>query len=48
MSDSMDMNFSKLQEIVRNKETWHAAVHGVVELDMTCQLNSNNNNQIWN
>ena len=47
MSDSMDMNFGKLQEMVQDKEAWCAAVHGVVELVMTCQLNSNNNNQVW-
>ena len=27
--DSMDMNLSQLQEIVKDKEVWHAAVHGV-------------------
>ena len=27
--DSVDMNLSKLQEIVKDKEGWHAAVHGV-------------------
>ena len=27
----MDMNLSKLQEMVRDREAWHAAVHGVVE-----------------
>ena len=27
--DSMDMNFSKLQEIVRDREAWCAAVYGV-------------------
>ena len=27
--DSMDMNLSKLWEIVKDRETWHAAVHGV-------------------
>ena len=27
--DSVVMNFSKLQETVKDKEAWHAAVHGV-------------------
>ena len=27
--DSMDTSLSKLQEIVKNGEAWHAAVHGV-------------------
>ena len=43
ITDAMDMNLGKLQEMVRDRETWHAAVHGVTELDMTGQLNSNSN-----
>ena len=35
--DSTDMSLSKLQEIVEDREAWHAAVHGVAELDMTKQ-----------
>ena len=29
--DSMDMNLGKLWEIVREREVWHAAVHGVAK-----------------
>ena len=34
-TDSMDINLSKLQELVKDVEAWHAAVHGVTELNMT-------------
>ena len=31
ITDSMDISFSKLLETVKNRETWHAAVHGVTK-----------------
>ena len=38
VTDSMDMSFCGM---VRDREAWCAAVHGVTESDMTEQLNSN-------
>ena len=34
ITDSMDMNLSKLWETVKNKRAWHAAVHGVTKSQM--------------
>ena len=45
--DSLDMGLSKLYEMVRDRETWRAADHGITELDMTEGMNNKpfNHNQ---
>ena len=45
LTDSMDINLGRFQEIVRDREAWCALVPGVAELDTTWHLN-NNKNQI--
>ena len=39
ITDSVDINLSKLLDIVKDREAWRAAAHGVAELDTTEQLN---------
>ena len=35
ITSSVDMNLSKLQEMVKDKKAWHAAVRGVTESNVT-------------
>ena len=42
--NSLDMSLSELQEMVKDREVWHAAIHGAAESDMTERLNNNKEN----
>ena len=41
ITDAMNMNLDKFQRMVRDREAWRAAVHGVTELDTTGRMNNN-------
>ena len=46
ITDSMHMGLSKLQEMVKDREAWHAAVHGVTKSQTQLSNNNSNNNYI--
>ena len=47
ITDSMDMSLSKLREIVKDRESWHAAVHWSQRVRQTGQLNNNPGCRTW-
>ena len=47
ITDSLDMSLSKLWELVKDREAWHVAVHGVVEWDVTKLQNKKNRDSIF-
>ena len=38
ITDKMNISLSKLQELVMDREAWHAAIHGIIESGMNEQL----------
>ena len=45
-TESMDMNFGNLREMVRDREAWHTAARGGLEQsNMTWQLNNSSSNK---
>ena len=47
ITDSLDMNVRKLQEMVKDREAWRAAVYGVAESDTPEPLSKSNAKTLW-
>ena len=47
ITDSMYINLGKLREMVRDREAWHAAVHGVVKSQTTWRLKNSSNKKFY-
>ena len=45
--NSMDMNLSKLWEMVKDREAWHSAVHGATKIQTQLSNWNNNNNGLY-
>ena len=48
VTDSVDMSLRKLQEMAKDREAWHAAVHGVTKGRTQQQLNNKRNSFLLN